>query len=205
MFLDAPRAGLVLVSGYRDPGRQWDLRHDRVPHGQECNPAYRGYPVTAIPFASHHQTRQAADIGGRDLSWALANHRRYGLARTVPSEAWHYEVSGDPQVHIRTYPGPTYDGQHPIPHPSEEFTMDDEAKAAFKAISDHLQRVEAVARAADMRAQRAIDLLEGRPDYKGDPDKDKGFRPVGAASGTWIERERDALARIEEKLDQPAT
>lgn len=117
MFQAAPNGGLTLVSGYRDAGRQWDLRHDRVPHGQECNPKVKAHPATAVPYASNHQKRKAADIGGRDLAWAIANCHRFGLYRAVPSENWHYEVRGTPTVTIKPYPGKTYDSPGPITPP----------------------------------------------------------------------------------------
>jgi len=83
---------LVLVSGYRDAGRQWDLRRERCP-GRECSSSCKGYPVTARPGTSDHQKRTAADLGGRRLVEAMAQRERYGLALTVPSEIWH--VSAD--------------------------------------------------------------------------------------------------------------
>lgn len=84
--------GLVLVSGYRDSGRQWDLRRERCP-GRECSSSCKGYPVTARPGTSDHEKRTAADLGGRHLVEAMAQRERYGLALTVPSEIWH--VSAD--------------------------------------------------------------------------------------------------------------
>lgn len=143
MMLASPTRGLTLVSGYRDPARQWDLRHDRVPHGQECNPKVRAVPATAVPYASNHQKRKAADLGGRDLPWAVTNHGRFGLVRAVPSEAWHYEVGGRPSVPIVAYPGPTYDGQPaPTPNPAhpEELTMDAEARQAFATLQTAIQQ-----------------------------------------------------------------
>ena len=113
---DCPH-GLVLMSGYRDPGRQWDLRHERCP-GRECDRSCRGYPVTAVPYASRHQTREAADMGGTGLSWLIARRAAYGLGLTVRSENWHFEAAGvdtrtgrrigAPPVPIRPYStGPT--------------------------------------------------------------------------------------------------
>ena len=90
---DAPTGGLVLISGYRDDGRQWDLRHDRCP-GRECDPACRGNPVTALPGRSNHGRRKAADMGGRALGWLITNRAAYGLGLTVRSENWHFEAEG---------------------------------------------------------------------------------------------------------------
>lgn len=111
---DAPGRGLVLVSGYRDSGRQWDLRHERCP-GRECSTACKGYPVTARPGTSKHEKRLAADMGGAALSWLIAHREAYGLALTVASENWHFEagardtrtgrVHNRPTVAIRPFGG----------------------------------------------------------------------------------------------------
>jgi hypothetical protein len=112
----APTKGLVLVSGYRDPGRQWDLRHDRCP-GRECDPSCKGFPVTAVPAqlaisgkwvgGSKHQHRKAADMGGRDLDWLIRNRFAYGLGLTVSSENWHFEASGRDARTGRQIPAPS--------------------------------------------------------------------------------------------------
>jgi Putative peptidoglycan binding domain len=107
MMHDAPGGGLVLVSGFRDPGRQWDLRHARCP-GRECDSGCRGKPLTALPGRSNHQRRAAADIGGRNLAWANRNKSKYGLATPVRGEPWHFEAAGRPSVTIRPLP----DGGH---------------------------------------------------------------------------------------------
>ncbi len=100
---DAPDRGLVLVSGFRDPGRQWDLRHERCP-GRECDRGCRGVPLTAVPGRSNHQKRTAADIGGTNLTWANRVKASYGLATPVKGEPWHFEAAGRPTVAIRTWP-----------------------------------------------------------------------------------------------------
>lgn len=83
--------GLAYVSLYRDPGRQWDLRHDRCP-GHECNTrACKGHPTTASPYGSNHPKRKAADLGGRNLTLANRLKREYGLKTPVPGEPWHFE------------------------------------------------------------------------------------------------------------------
>ena len=134
LFHDAPTRGLTLVSGYRDPGRQWDLRAQRVGTANACNPAVRAVPATAVPAqwngsawvgGSDHQRRTAADIGGRELQWAINNRARYGLGLTVLSENWHFQAHGidkrtrrpipAPTVRILEYPGPSYDARPPKP------------------------------------------------------------------------------------------
>jgi peptidoglycan hydrolase-like protein with peptidoglycan-binding domain len=111
MMDDAPGHGLVLVSGFRDPGRQWDLRHERCP-GRECDRGCRGFPLTALPGRSNHQRRTAADIGGRNLAWANRVKARYGLATPVRGEPWHFEAAGRPSVTIRPLTGRIPDSTH---------------------------------------------------------------------------------------------
>lgn len=102
----ADLGGLVLVSGYRDAGRQWDLRRERCP-GRECSRTCKGYPTTALPGASNHQRRTAADIGGRNLAAAGRAARAYGLHLPVRGENWHFEAAPwQPTKKIRPY-GPT--------------------------------------------------------------------------------------------------
>lgn len=128
---DAPADGLALVSGYRTPWQQYLLRAERVGASLAFDRRYPGYPRTAIPYTSKHQQGLAADMGGRELAWLIANERRYGLARTVPSERWHFEPHGTPLVRIIPYPGGV--GQQ-----LEEFEMDAEAKAAFDKVNQQL-------------------------------------------------------------------
>lgn len=147
---DAPTKGLVLVSGFRDPGRQWDLRHDRCP-GRECDRACKGYPITAVPYASNHQKRTAADMGGRDLNWLIANRARYGLGLTVRSENWHFEASGtdtrtglkigNPTVRIIPY------GDKPKPPepPKETFLMSLTEKEQRELLSNSRTALEKLA------------------------------------------------------------
>lgn len=102
---DAPTGGLVLVSGRRSPYQQWLIRHERCP-GRECDPGCKGKPVTALPGKSKHQQGKAADMGGRELDWLIAHESAYGLARTVPSERWHFEAVGTPSVPIAPFGQP---------------------------------------------------------------------------------------------------
>lgn len=117
MMQHAPHRALVPVSLYRDPGRQWELRHERCP-GHECNFARcKGYPTTATPYGSNHPKRLAADLGGRDLDWAWRNARRFGLITPVKGEKWHFQKSGAPQVEIIPYPGKRWDDPERPPAP----------------------------------------------------------------------------------------
>ena len=113
--IDAPRRKLVPISLYRDPGRQWDLRHDRCP-GRECDKGCKGYPVTAVPAqfidgewvgGSRHQHGEAADMGGADLDWLIEHRHEYGLVLTVPSEKWHFETGRRDVRSGRVNPQPT--------------------------------------------------------------------------------------------------
>lgn len=104
LIADCPHRGeLGLVSGFRDPGRQWDLRAERVGPAKAYVSPPTGKPVTGVPArwngtawvgGSQHQHGRAADLGGTERAerWARDNRERYGLALTVPSEDWHYEA-----------------------------------------------------------------------------------------------------------------
>lgn len=161
---DAPGKGLVLVSGFRDPGRQWDLRHQRCP-GRECDKRCKGYPVTAVPYASKHQTREAADMGGRALDWLIANRERYGLALTVSSENWHFEadrrdvrtgrVHNRPTVPIAPYgqAGKPQPNPNPAPQPPPP-----EPETFMAALTDQEQKeLLAAARSANKNALLALE------------------------------------------------
>lgn len=110
MMDDAPGGILGLVSGRRDAGTQWDLRHARCPD-RECDGGCRGNPLTALPGKSNHQRGTAADISGSRSLWANQNKSRYGLATPVRGEPWHFEARGHPSVAIRQFGdvGPTED------------------------------------------------------------------------------------------------
>jgi hypothetical protein len=110
LIADAPTGGLVLVSGRRSPWQQWLLRHQRCP-GRECDPACKGSPTTALPGRSQHQLGRAADLGGRELSWAGARAHDYGLVRPVPGEPWHFEPAPwAPSVPVRPWGAPAGPG-----------------------------------------------------------------------------------------------
>ncbi|WP_164018707.1 peptidoglycan-binding protein [Pyxidicoccus trucidator] len=89
MYADAKAAGITLKvnSGFRTMAEQQAL--------------YRAYQngtgnLAAKPGYSNHQGGIAVDInvGGTGTStyrWLAANASKYGFARTVPSEPWHWE------------------------------------------------------------------------------------------------------------------
>jgi hypothetical protein len=89
MYADARAAGITLKvnSGFRTMAEQQAL--------------YRAYQngtgnLAAKPGYSNHQGGIAVDInvGGTGTStyrWLAANASKYGFARTVPSEPWHWE------------------------------------------------------------------------------------------------------------------
>ena len=172
---DAPNDGLVLVSGLRDPGRQWDLRHERC-RGRECDPSCKGYPVTAVPAkfingqwvgGSRHQRGEAADMGGRDLDWLIRNRFKYGLGLTVKSENWHFEASGtDSRARVRI-PNPTvriipYGGKEPAkPNPAPPKKKD----GFLMALSDNQQgEVYDILKRLDSTVQRKDFVLRDRRD-----------------------------------------
>ena len=154
----APRRLLILNSGYRDPGRQWDLRHDRC-RGRECDRRCKGYPTTGLPAqwdgtkwvgGSKHQHRKAADMAGLDLDWLIRNRFAFGLVLTVRGERWHFEAEGvdyltgrwSPAPTVRIIPYPTGETR-PDPQDEEPFTVAqyDEIKKALAALDDKIVRL----------------------------------------------------------------
>ncbi len=139
---------LYVVSGLRDPGRQWDLRRDRVGHANIWRYPPRGNPTTAVPArwnyvtkrwegGSNHQRGEAVDFGGseRGMQWWHDNRERYGIAKTVPGERWHGEankrdiftgrVHDNPTALIRPTPPPS---PPPTPKPEDWLQMATEAQ-----------------------------------------------------------------------------
>lgn len=129
MMRHSPRGGLVLISGKRTDFQQKLLRSpDRgIPRGQECNPAYKGHPTTAVPGRSRHRNLgyvggtddanliAAADMGGIDLDWAGAHEADFGLNRPVPGEKWHFQKHGNAKVPVIPYGQDAPAGTTPIP------------------------------------------------------------------------------------------
>lgn len=147
LIADCPYS-LYVVSGLRDPGRQWDLRRDRVGYANIWNPRYRGNPTTAVPArwnsasgrwegGSRHQTGDAVDFGGSEagMQWWHDHREAYGIAKTVPGERWHGEpdrrdiftgrIHNNPTALIRpTKPPPP----PPTPTPEDWLQMASEAE-----------------------------------------------------------------------------
>jgi hypothetical protein len=90
---EAARAGvsLVVVSGFRTMSEQQYLYACYV----NCN--CNSCNLAAQPGYSNHQSGHALDLNTSApgvLTWLNANAGRFGFARTVPSEAWHWEWWG---------------------------------------------------------------------------------------------------------------
>ena len=82
---------LVVVSGFRTMAEQQYLYACYV----NCN--CNNCNLAAPPGTSNHQSGHALDLNtssGGVLSWLNANGARFGFARTVPSEPWHWEWWG---------------------------------------------------------------------------------------------------------------
>lgn len=102
-LLDAARAdGVELTgSGYRDPGRQIELR--RAHCGSSNYAVYQApssacSPPTAVPGTSMHERGLAIDFsncphGSACFGWLSVNAGRYGLYN-LPSESWHWSTTG---------------------------------------------------------------------------------------------------------------
>lgn len=56
--------------------------------------ACNGGHLAAKPGNSPHQNGRALDLGSSDFPWLTSNAHRFGFAKTVPSERWHFEFSG---------------------------------------------------------------------------------------------------------------
>jgi hypothetical protein len=125
------RGGVYSASGCRSHALQAQLRwnYEHVP----------GSPLAAVPGTSPHEIgakvpgycvaddlgfragnppggNRAHYHGPRHPDWAELERvaARYGLARTVPSEEWHYQLAGSPPVLIPpAAPGPPDPWDHP--------------------------------------------------------------------------------------------
>lgn len=84
----ADKAGvrLSLTSGFRTMAEQQALY--RCYKTKKCNNGN----LAAEPGYSNHQNGLAVDVS--TSTWLAKNAKKYGFARTVPSESWHYEYFG---------------------------------------------------------------------------------------------------------------
>ena len=55
-----------------------------------CN----GGHLAARPGNSPHQNGRALDLASSDFGWLTSHASKFGFAKTVPSERWHFEFSG---------------------------------------------------------------------------------------------------------------
>lgn len=90
----ASRAGVSIriVSGFRTNSEQERL------YGCYVNCNCNSCNLAARPGYSNHQSGSALDLNtssGGVLNWLNNNGARFGFRRTVPSENWHWEWSGD--------------------------------------------------------------------------------------------------------------
>lgn len=157
-----------LVSGKRTDYMQYLLRLGRVPRGEEWNPAYPGYPLTAVPGRSDHrnisQDISAADIGGTAFKrWLRARQKKYGVLFNISSEDWHIIPYGTPQVNVNYSPAPKPAPKPTPPKPAptrqEPFTV-----AQYDDIDDKLTKIlnETTANKANLEIlQSRIGFLEG--------------------------------------------
>jgi LAS superfamily LD-carboxypeptidase LdcB len=107
LLVAAAADGIVLGgSGYRDPAQQIALRRAHCgPSYYEIYemPPYLCTPPTAIPGSSLHEQGLAVDFtwNGRSITtqespafvWLAGNAARFGFYN-LPSEPWHWSVSG---------------------------------------------------------------------------------------------------------------
>ncbi len=77
---------LSLTSGFRTMAEQSHLY--QCFKNQSCNNGN----IAALPGYSNHQNGLALDLS--TSSWLTRNASRFGFARTVPKEAWHFEFHG---------------------------------------------------------------------------------------------------------------
>lgn len=86
----AEKAGVTLTisSAFRTMKEQqyfWNCYQTKA-----CN----GGHLAARPGNSPHQNGRALDLASTDFPWLTSNAHRFGFAKTVPSERWHFEFSG---------------------------------------------------------------------------------------------------------------
>ena len=102
-----------IVSGFRTNSEQQYL------YGCYVNCNCNNCNLAARPGFSNHQSGHALDLNTSDagvLSWLNNHGDEYGFARTVPSEAWHWEF-----WNARNFDGPCGGPQLPQPCTSGNF------------------------------------------------------------------------------------
>jgi hypothetical protein len=83
---DGAGVALAISSGFRTNDEQTYL------YGCYQSKACNDGSLAAAPGYSNHQNGRALDL--TPGPWLEANASKFGFARTVPSEPWHYEFSG---------------------------------------------------------------------------------------------------------------
>lgn len=81
-----------IESGWRSNASQTALYIKNC--GSLSAPMSACHPATAKPGTSQHEAGRAVDFGG-DMALTASLAPKYGLVRTVPGEAWHYELAGN--------------------------------------------------------------------------------------------------------------
>jgi hypothetical protein len=79
---------ISISSGFRTMAEQ-QYFYDCYKSGK-CN----GGNLAARPGFGKHQNGTALDLTPSSSTWLQSNYKRFGFARTVPSEAWHFQFSG---------------------------------------------------------------------------------------------------------------
>lgn len=109
---------VTITSTWRSYQQQLGLRQGRCPDPMKSKPS-DCHPQTAIPGTSMHEVTfadgtpaaLACDFGG-DLAYVASVAARYGIHRTVASEAWHYEPIDSVPLRALVKAGATWKGDH---------------------------------------------------------------------------------------------
>ena len=86
----AEKAGVTLTisSAFRS------MKEQQYFYNCYLSKACNGGHLAAKPGNSPHQNGRALDLASTDFPWLTSNAHRFGFAKTVPSERWHFEFSG---------------------------------------------------------------------------------------------------------------